>query len=83
MSLEKFKELHHQSQPLLIANTWDAISSKAAEKAGFQVIGTSSHAIANILGLEDGEIIPFNEMFFIKTLNNYNTLIYVHIIRYL
>ena len=65
MSLEKFKELHHQSQPLLIANTWDAISSKAAEKAGFQVIGTSSHAIANILGLEDGEIIPFNEMFFI------------------
>lgn len=64
MSLEKFKSLHHQNQPLLIANTWDAISSKAAEKAGFQVIGTSSHAIANILGYEDGENIPFEEMFF-------------------
>ncbi|MEG0917265.1 MAG: isocitrate lyase/phosphoenolpyruvate mutase family protein, partial [Myroides sp.] len=42
MSLEKFKSLHNQNQPLLIANTWDAISNKAAEKAGFQVIGTSS-----------------------------------------
>lgn len=65
MSLEKFKFLHHQNQPLLIANTWDAISSKAAEKAGFQVIGTSSHAIANILGYEDGENIPFEEMFLV------------------
>lgn len=65
MSLEKLKSLHHQSTPLLIANTWDAISSKAAEKAGFQVIGTSSHAIANMLGYEDGEVIPFEEMFFI------------------
>ena len=64
MSLDKFKSLHKQNQPLLIANTWDAISSKAAEKAGFQVIGTSSHAIANILGYEDGENIPFEEMFF-------------------
>lgn len=64
MSLEKFKSLHNQNHPLLIANTWDAISSKAAEKAGFQVIGTSSHAIANILGYEDGENIPFEEMFF-------------------
>lgn len=65
MSLEKFKSLHNQNQPLLIANTWDAISSKAAGKAGFQVIGTSSHAIANMLGYEDGENIPFEEMFFV------------------
>lgn len=63
MSIEKFRSLHHQDKPLLIANTWDAVSSKAAEKAGFQVIGTSSHAIANMLGYEDGEIIPFDEMF--------------------
>ncbi len=65
MSLDKFKSLHNQNQPLLIANTWDTISSKAAEKAGFQVIGTSSHAIANMLGYEDGEVIPFEEMFFV------------------
>lgn len=65
MSLEKFKSLHNQNQPILIANTWDAISSKAAEKAGFKIIGTSSHAIANMLGYEDGENIPFEEMFFV------------------
>lgn len=64
MSVEKLKQLHRQNQPLMIANTWDAISAKAAEKAGLQVMGTSSHAIANILGYEDGEVIPFNEMFF-------------------
>lgn len=65
MSVEKLKQLHHQENPLMIANTWDAISAKAAEKAGLEVMGTSSHAIANILGYEDGEVIPFEEMFFI------------------
>lgn len=65
MSLEKFKLLHNQNQPLLIANTWDATSSKAAQEAGFQIMGTSSHAIANMLGYEDGENIPFNEMLFV------------------
>jgi len=65
MSLDKFISLHNQQKPLLIANTWDATSTKAAEKAGFEVIGTSSHAIANMLGYEDGENIPFQEMFFI------------------
>lgn len=65
MSVQKLKDLHYQNQPLMIANTWDAISAKAAEKAGLQVMGTSSHAIANILGFEDGEVIPFDEMFFI------------------
>lgn len=65
MSVEKLKQLHHQNQPLMIANTWDAISAKSAEKAGLQVMGTSSHAIANILGYEDGEVIPFDEMLFI------------------
>lgn len=65
MSLDKFKSLHHQGKPLLIANTWDVTSTKAAEKSGFEIIGTSSHAIANMLGYEDGENIPFEEMFFI------------------
>lgn len=65
MSVQKLKQLHHQKQPLMIANTWDAISAKAAEKAGLEVMGTSSHAIANMLGYEDGEVIPFEEMFFI------------------
>lgn len=65
MRIEKFKALHHGEKPLLIANTWDAVSTKAAEKAGFEVVGTSSHAIANILGYEDGENISFDDMFFV------------------
>ncbi len=65
MSLENFKNLHHQSTPLLIANVWDAVSAQAAEKSGLTVIGTSSHAIANMLGYEDGQNIPFDEMLYI------------------
>jgi 2-methylisocitrate lyase-like PEP mutase family enzyme len=65
MSIEKFKKLHNADQPLLIANVWDVVSAQAAEKAGFEAIGTSSHAIANMLGYEDGQNIPFDEMFLI------------------
>lgn len=65
MSLESFKELHHQKYPFIIANVWDAISAKAAEEAGFLAIGTSSHAIANMLGYEDGQNISFDEMLYL------------------
>ena len=65
MSTENFKKLHFVNKPLLLANVWDAISAKAAEKAGFLAIGTSSHAIANMLGYEDGQNIPFDEMLFV------------------
>ena len=65
MSIENFKKLHFVNKPLLLANVWDVISAKAAEKAGFLAIGTSSHAIANMLGYEDGQNIPFDEMLFV------------------
>ena len=64
MSVDKFRKLHHQDEPLFIANVWDAISAKGAEDAGFRAIGTSSHAIANVLGYEDGEQISFYEMLY-------------------
>lgn len=65
MSLEKFKELHVAGKPLMIANVWDVVSTKAAEKAGLKVVGTSSHPIADTLGYKDGEEIPFDEVFYI------------------
>lgn len=65
MSVQTFKELHNQNYPLVIANVWDSISARAAEKAGFLAIGTSSHAIANMLGYEDGQNISFYEMLYI------------------
>lgn len=65
MSYSQFKALHAQDQPLLLGNVWDAHSAKLAEKAGFQALGTSSHAIANAMGYEDGEEISFEELFFV------------------
>ncbi len=57
-----FKSLHHQEKPLLIANVWDVPSAKAAEKLNFRAIGTSSSAIAAVLGYADGEEMSFDEL---------------------
>lgn len=62
-----FVELHHQNTPLLIANVWDAASAITAQQAGYQALGTSSTAIAAMLGYEDGEAISFDELFYIVT----------------
>lgn len=60
-----FKSSHEQEIPLLLGNVWDVHSAKLAQKAGFKALGTSSHAIANSLGYEDGEEISFDELFFV------------------
>ena len=62
-----FNALHHQPQPLLIANVWDASSALAAAQAGYRALGTSSAAIAAMLGYEDGEGISFDEQLYIVT----------------
>lgn len=58
----EFKRLHNQDQPLLIANVWDVPSAKTAEELKFQAIGTSSSAIATLLGYQDGEELTFSEL---------------------
>ena len=65
MGTTKFKSLHHKDTPLLLGNVWCAKSAEIAEKAGFQALGTSSHAIAFTLGYEDGEQMPFEDLLFI------------------
>ncbi len=62
--MQEFNTLHQQNTPLLLANVWDVSSAKCAELAGYQAIGTSSAAIAEVLGYKDGEQIPFNELLF-------------------
>ncbi|MFJ5481611.1 isocitrate lyase/PEP mutase family protein [Pectobacterium actinidiae] len=62
-----FTELHNQNNPLLIANVWDAGSAIAAQEAGYQALGTSSAAIAAMLGYEDGEALSFDELLYIVT----------------
>lgn len=60
-----FNDLHKTEKPLVIANVWDAMSAKLAEKTGFKAVGTSSAAVAYMLGYEDGEEISLEEMLYI------------------
>ena len=56
-----FKRYHYLSDPLMLGNVWDAASALQLQKLGFKALGTSSAAIASMLGYEDGENMPFAE----------------------
>jgi len=60
-----FKQLHYHQEPLLLPNAWDAKSAKTFQDSGFETVGTSSAAVANALGYDDGEHIPFHELLFV------------------
>lgn len=62
---ETFYQLHHQQKPFIIANAWNVKSAQVIENSGFEAVATSSGAIANSLGYEDGEKIPFSELLYI------------------
>lgn len=61
-SFETFSKLHHQDNPLLIGNIWDVHSARIFEQCGFKAVGTSSAALANTFGYEDGEQVPFDNL---------------------
>ena len=63
-SYSAFNQLHHQDKPLLLGNVWNVQSVRAFEKSGFQALGTSSAAIANSLGYEDGQQLSFGELLY-------------------
>lgn len=62
MSYTSFKKLHQQDEVFVVGNVWDAQSAKLAEESGFKALGSSSHAIANLLGYADGEKISIKEL---------------------
>jgi 2-methylisocitrate lyase-like PEP mutase family enzyme len=62
---ETFYQLHHKEAPLILANAWNVKSAQIIEKNGYNAIGTSSGAISNSLGYEDGEKMSFNELLYI------------------
>jgi 2-methylisocitrate lyase-like PEP mutase family enzyme len=53
---ERFLELHHGPQPLLIPNPWDAGSAKLLESLGFAALATTSSGFAATLGRPDGSV---------------------------
>jgi 2-methylisocitrate lyase-like PEP mutase family enzyme len=61
-SFETFSQLHQNSAPLLLGNIWDVNSAKIFEANGYKAIGTSSQAVANSFGYEDGEKLPFETL---------------------
>lgn len=56
------RALHHGEQPLVVPNVWDAASARAVERAGFPVVATASAAVAAVLGHDDHEAAPSEEM---------------------
>lgn len=62
---DNFHKLHHQPEPLLIANVWDAQSARVFEQLKFKAIATSSAAVAAAFGYGDGEQMSFDEYLFV------------------
>jgi 2-methylisocitrate lyase-like PEP mutase family enzyme len=57
------RSLHVPGRPVVLPNAWDATSALVFAEAGSAAIATSSGAIANSLGYDDGEHIPRDDMF--------------------
>ena len=51
------RSLHRQPELLLLANAWDVPSAKAVERAGFPAVATSSHAVADLFGAPDDDVL--------------------------
>lgn len=63
-SFIQFKQLHEKAKPLLIGNVWNPASARLFEKLQFQAIGTSSAALADSLGYDDGQQLPFQDLLY-------------------
>jgi len=57
-----FHQLHQNDSPLLLGNVWDVPSALACQANSLQALGTSSAAMAALLGYPDGEQIPFADV---------------------
>ncbi|HEY6900364.1 MAG TPA: isocitrate lyase/phosphoenolpyruvate mutase family protein [Puia sp.] len=60
-----FKKLHAASELFVLPNAWDAKSAQVFQEQRFPAIATSSAAVANSLGYEDGEGMPFADYLFV------------------
>ncbi|MFI6325835.1 isocitrate lyase/phosphoenolpyruvate mutase family protein [Nonomuraea sp. NPDC050556] len=62
MTAETLRSLHIPGKPLILPNAWDAASARAVQEAGFPAVASGSHAVAEVLGYDDGEGTPVAEM---------------------
>src|SRR5216684_4276129 len=59
---EGLRKLHMGPRILILANTWDVISARMVEDAGFPAVASTSAGVAAVLGYPDGQRIPMSEM---------------------
>jgi 2-methylisocitrate lyase-like PEP mutase family enzyme len=59
----RFKQLHQSF--FILPNAWNPKSALHFQQENFPAVATSSSAVANSLGYEDGEAMPFEEYLFI------------------
>jgi 2-methylisocitrate lyase-like PEP mutase family enzyme len=64
-SFQQFKQLHQGPGLFVLPNVWNAKSALLFQKEKYQAVATSSAAVANSLGYEDGEDMPFEDYLFI------------------
>ena len=63
-NITNLKNMHEQNELLFLPNAWDIISAKILEQSGFKAIGTTSWGLANAMGYQDGERIPFKDFIY-------------------
>ena len=60
-AFQQFKQLHEAPALLVLPNVWNAKSAQILEKENYPAVATSSAAVANALGYQDGEAMPFED----------------------
>jgi 2-methylisocitrate lyase-like PEP mutase family enzyme len=61
-AFETFLQLHQNDKPLILGNAWDVNSARLFEQSGYAAVGTSSQAVAQVLGYDDGENVSFEDL---------------------
>ena len=64
-SFQKFKKLHQADELFVLPNVWDARTAQILQEQKFPAVATSSAAVANSLGYDDGEQMSFDEYLFV------------------
>jgi 2-methylisocitrate lyase-like PEP mutase family enzyme len=59
---ERFRDLHHNRELLILPNVWDPVGARLLEGLGFRAIATASAAVSWAEGVHDGEKLPFSRM---------------------
>ncbi|WP_193224609.1 isocitrate lyase/PEP mutase family protein [Bacillus sp. B1-b2] len=57
-----FYEFHQKKQPLVLINVWDDESVRILDENKVAVVATSSYALSDSMGIQDGENISFKEL---------------------